>query len=365
MSEFLKHPVFEGLSAESLALLSPDMVHYFRSGEEILRKGDTDRTCIAILEGHVQVFSGQTFLAFRNAGEVLGEQAIIDNTRRSATAIAQGMVKVLIVPAPVVGCLMNDLAFVLNLARSVSAKLREATSVRAVRFKNEERLFGEFGAHVSPALASRLLAQGKSYGDARFEDVTLLYTDIRSFTDKSSKMMPEQIGIELSLYLSEMVAILFRHGAFVDKFIGDAILAVWGIMPDDGNLASKALDCAIEMTEHVARLRFGGDPIRIGVGLSAGRVFVGNVGSDQKRQFTVLGSPVNLSARLEGETKKLAAPIAIGSHFYEQLPAERRSQLAKHPNREIKGLGDQTIYSWSPDRGESDRAAMSAKGASL
>src|ERR1700683_2408431 len=82
VSEVFNHPVFEGLSAESLALLSPDMARYFRSGDHIIRESETNRSCIAILEGEVQIFAQGTFLASRRVGEVLGEQAIIDGSAR-------------------------------------------------------------------------------------------------------------------------------------------------------------------------------------------------------------------------------------------------------------------------------------------
>jgi hypothetical protein len=112
VDELLKHPLFQDVSAESLALLSPYMEHYFRTGDQILRESDSDRSCIAILEGEVQLFAQGTFLTSRSAGELLGEQAIIDDTKRSATVTAQGMVRLLIVPAHVVDSLMNGLAFV-------------------------------------------------------------------------------------------------------------------------------------------------------------------------------------------------------------------------------------------------------------
>jgi len=250
---------------------------------------------------------------------------------------------------------MGDPIFVGNLAKIVSQKLRAATSMRAVRYRNEERLFGEFSAHVSPELASRLLAQGASYGAPRFEDVVLLMTDVRSFTETCERMTPAEIASQLSSYLDRMVDILYRHGAFVDKFIGDAILAVWGLTPHDGNLADRALVCAEEMLAASSAMSFGGQPVRIGVGLNAGRVFAGNVGSDRKRQFTVLGAPVNLVARLESETKQLAAGIVVGTDFYNALTAEKRAVFEKHGDRQIRGFGRQTVYGWSPQSVEAAR----------
>jgi len=348
MTDFAAIPLFHNTAHESRRLLSEDMVRFFRNGEHILTEGKDGGDLLVLLDGEANVFSDGTFLVCRKSGDVIGEQAVLDGTVRSATVIAQGMVRTLLVPAHVVSQLMGDPIFVGNLAKMVSQKLRTATSARAVRYRNEERLFGEFSAHVSPELASRLLAEGVSYGAPRFEDVVLLMTDVRSFTETCDRMMPSEIANQLSSYLDRMVDILYRHGAFVDKFIGDAILAVWGLTPHASNLADRALACAEEMLTVSSAMSFGGQPIRIGIGLNAGRVFAGNVGSDRKRQYTVLGGPVNLVARLESETKQLATSMVIGTDFYDALPAEKRALFKMHSDRQIKGFGKQTVYGWSP-----------------
>jgi adenylate cyclase len=95
-------------------------------------------------------------------------------------------------------------------------------------------------------------------------------------------------------------------------------------------------------------MRFGGVPISIGVGLNAGQVFIGNIGSAGKRQFTVLGSPVNLAARFEGETKSLGAPIVVGQDFFARLPPGHQTLLVPHENRPIKGADPQTVYAYTP-----------------
>ncbi len=84
-------------------------------------------------------------------------------------------------------------------------------------------------------------------------------------------------------------------------------------------------------------IEIGGRPISIGVGLNAGQVFIGNVGGEEKRQFTVLGTPVNRAARFESETKSLDAPIVMGQAFYERLLPDLQHCLMKHENRLIKG----------------------------
>jgi len=347
MTDFANLRVFRNVSQECVQLLSDDMVRFFRDGDVILREEVDGGELVVLLDGEANIFCQGIFLVCRKTGDLIGEQAVVEGSVRSATVVARGMVRTLLIPPHVVGKLMGDAAFVGNVAEGLSAKLRAATSMRAIRYRNEERLFGEFSAHVSPELASRLLATGASYGAPRFQNVALLMSDVRSFTESCGRMTPAEIASEISAFLDCMVEILYRHGAFVDKFIGDAILAVWGLTPHDGNLAAHALVCAEEMLSVSSRMYFGGQPIRIGIGLNSGSVFAGNVGSDRKRQFTVLGPPVNLVARLESETKQIGRDVVAGNHFYSDLPAEKREEFEKYEDRPIKGFGLQTVYAWS------------------
>ena len=347
MTDFVNLRVFRNVRRECVQLLSEDMVRFFRDGDVIFREELDGGELVVLLDGEANIFREGIFLVCRKAGDLIGEQAVVEGSVRSATVVARGMTRTLLIPPHIVGKLMEDPAFVRNVAEGLSAKLRAATSIRAVRYRNEERLFGEFSAHVSPELASRLLARGASYGAPRFENVVVLMSDVRSFTESCGRMTPAEIAEEISAFLDGMVEILYRHGAFVDKFIGDAILAVWGLTPHDGNLAARALACAEEMLSVSSRMNFGGRPIRIGIGLNSGSVFAGNVGSDRKRQFTVLGPPVNLVARLESETKQLERDVVAGNQFYSELPVEKRKEFEKYEDRPIKGFGPQTVYAWS------------------
>jgi class 3 adenylate cyclase len=125
-------------------------------------------------------------------------------------------------------------------------------------------------------------------------------------------------------------------------------MAVWGFAPSDGDLPLQAFACAQEMVRMAADLCFGGQPITIGVGLNAGEVFIGNVGGEGKRQVTVLGTPVNLAARYESESKALNAPIVVGQAFYDRLPADAQRLFTAHENRLIKGAEAQTLYTYRP-----------------
>lgn len=345
-------PLFAGLSPMTLRAVNPAMLKHFKHGETIFRHGDDEKYLVVLLEGQVCIYRGGVFLASRTAPTVVGEQAFIDETDRSATLVGQGVVKALVLPEAIANELMRDGIFIQNLLRIVSFKLREATEERERHYRREELLFSEFKAHASDEMVDSLLATGLDYGSPRFiDDAVILFSDIRDFTTRSAGMSPVDMAEQLSPYLSEIVDIIHRHGGLVDKFIGDAVMAVWGYTAADQK-AENAFKCAREMVRVAASMSFGGQPIRIGVGLNAGKVFSGNVGSQAKKQFTVLGSPVNLAARFESKSKDLEAPVVVGSDFYSALPSEIQLLLKRHADQDIRGDGHQTLYTFDPEADE-------------
>lgn len=347
-------PLFAGLSPTTLRAVNPGMLKHFKHGETIFRHGDDEKYLVVLLEGQACIYRGGVFLACRTAPTVVGEQAFIDETDRSATLVAQGFVKAFVLPEGIAKDLMVDNLFVRNLLRIVSCKLREATEERERHYRREGLLFSEFKAHASDAMVDSLLATGVDYGSPRFiEDAVILISDIRDFTTRSASMSPEEIAEQLSSYLSEIVDIIHRHGGLVDKFVGDAVIAVWGYSASDRK-AEDAFECAKEMVRAAARMQFGGEPILIGVGLNAGEVFSGNVGSESKKQFTVLGTPVNLAARFESKAKELKSPIVMGGAFYNELPTGIQGLFTAHHEQEIKGDGPQTLYTFDPVRDEEE-----------
>lgn len=347
-----KIKLFDQVSPAALRLLGANMVKHFQHGETIFRHGDDERQLVVLLEGQACVYRGGVFLTCRSAPAVVGEQAFIDETARSATLVAQGFVKALVLPERITQELMVDNSFLRNLLRIVSCKLRQATEEREHHYCREDLLFSEFKAHASEEMVDSLLATGVDYGSPRFiKDAVILFSDIRNFTTLSADMSPDEIAEELSSYLSEIVDITHHHGGLVDKFIGDAVMAVWGYTAADRK-PEDAFKCAKEMVRVAASMRFGGQPIRIGVGLNAGKVFSGNVGSQAKKQFTVLGRPVNLAARFESKAKELQAPIVVGSDLYHALPSEIQLLLTPHPEQDIRGDGHQTLYTFDPEMDE-------------
>lgn len=343
---------FNNVPDKYLELITPQMMHTYYDGDVIFREQADSHDLLVLTYGQVCIYSGDTFLVCRQAPAIVGEQALIDQTNLSATIKAQGLVNALIIPAQISERLLESFDFSRNLLKALSAKLRQSTEDRAIHYKNEKLLFGEFRAHVSPEVTNKLLATGIDYGAPRFiENAVILLSDIRSFTDLSAVMTPEEIADQLSHYLGEIVDVIHYHGGVVDKFIGDAVLAFWGFTEGEDH-EKRAFDCAVEMVKTAALRQFGGRYISIGVGLNKGKVFVGNVGSDGKRQFTILGTPVNLVARYEGKSKELGSPIVIGETLYNSFSAEVQASLTTHPEQFIKGAEKQTLYTYQPPENE-------------
>ena len=353
--------LFQGIDAQLLAEIGPALrLQVYGAGDRLFGQADEPDDLIIVLNGHVRISardraipSDDTFIVSRGPGDVIGEQAFIENTRRTAAATAQDTVRVLLVQRPAVERLLNDAAFLRNLLSVVSRKLSEATDARAFRYRNEALLFGEFRAHVSPEVEQELLRRGGDYGKPRRQNVVVMFSDIRNFTGTSAIVEPLALARELSTYLDHVVQVIHKHGGMVDKFIGDAVMAFWGdTLPENTDAAERALACAWEMVETAGKYSFGSTPIAIGIGLEAGEVFVGNVGGEGKRQFTVLGSAVNLASRYEVQTKGLRVPIVIGSALYTQLPESWREKLVAYVRdiyvRDIKGAGFRTLYGFGP-----------------
>jgi class 3 adenylate cyclase len=339
-------PLFHGVEDAAFGVAG-DWVLYFRDGQKIFAQGEPAESMIVILRGEVQVLSRDMSMVTRRQSDVVGEQGFLSpSASRTADAFARGTVEVLRIPGAVVRRLLEtNLQFNRNLLQIVSGKLADATSDRAFRYQNEHRLIAAFDAHLSPEITARLLRSGEEYGKPRLIDGVVLFADIRGFTTTSMALPPDQLASELGGYLDEMVKVLLEHGAYVDKFIGDAVMGVWGFPFTENRQASDALACARKMVEKAREKRINGEPVQIGVGLSAGTIFCGNVGSDLKRQFTVLGHDVNLAARCESACKDLNASIVLSEAVYDRLLDTERSELTLHPTVPIKGVGDLRLYS--------------------
>ncbi|MFL6529074.1 MAG: CHASE2 domain-containing protein [Chthoniobacterales bacterium] len=147
---------------------------------------------------------------------------------------------------------------------------------------------------------------------------TILFSDIRGYTSVSAKTDPQALVFQLNEYLSAMVECVFRYGGTLDKFIGDAVMAVWGNVQSEGvaNDAANAVRAGLAMRDELARLnadwrKRGMNELRIGIAVNQGDVVVGNVGSPRRMEFTVIGDAVNVSWRLQELTKQVDTEIVV------------------------------------------------------
>jgi len=186
----------------------------------------------------------------------------------------------------------------------------QSTTMRFVIDERQKRLYkNALGLYLSPQLANQVSEKPELLSlKGAEEDLTVLFSDIRGFTTISESMEAEALTEFLHEYFSPMTDIVFDKDGTLDKYIGDAIMAFWGAPLPQENHAALATEASLLMLEKLDELREGwlerGLPsVQIGIGLNSGLMRVGNMGSDRRLSYTLIGDNVNLGARLEGLTK--------------------------------------------------------------
>ena len=193
-----------------------------------------------------------------------------------------------------------------------------------VENRARKRIRGQFSRFVAPAVVNQIVSNQESpkLGGER-KHVTVLFSDIVSFTTMSEEMEPEQMVSMLNRYFTLMVDVIFKHEGTINKFIGDAIMAVFGAPITQEDSEERAVLAAIDMAEALEKFnedqrKRGEREFGTGIGINSGPVVVGNVGSERQMEYTVIGDTVNLSARLEGLTRKYGQ-IVISDNVYQKV----------------------------------------------
>ena len=213
----------------------------------------------------------------------------------------------------------------------------KTTKLKLAETEAANRLTRLFEKFVPKGFLERIAPEGLEslrFGTAESDEATILFSDIRSFTDLSEPLSPQELMDFLNDYLKMMnMSIMVNHG-FVDKFIGDAVMAIFDRTEQSSNDARNALNAGMGMlqvlgTMNQKRKRQGQIPISIGIGIHTGPVVFGTLGFEERMDSTVLGDAVNLASRLESLTKYYEASLLFSDQTFEALGDEKENLLIR------------------------------------
>ncbi len=211
--------------------------------------------------------------------------------------------------------------FELDRVQYLPSSIREIDTL-ALAVERMSRGLGSFRKYLPTVLVRTLLDQGiVAEPNGQRRTLTVLFMDLEGFTAASERMGHRIVPV-LSDYLGTMSHIIHAHGGTIDKYIGDAIMAFWGAPQHNDEHAADACRAALACVEAMAKLRAdweaqGKPGMRLRIGINTGRVVVGNIGSDERLNYTVIGDPVNLASRLEGVNKTFGTELIVGQHTWE------------------------------------------------
>lgn len=218
---------------------------------------------------------------------------------------------------------LNDLEITIQKTLTEIGERREIERQRAAA----ERARHNLSRYFSPNIVDMLAAQDEPLGAVRRENVAVLFADIVGFTRMAEAMPPEAVVTMLRVFHERMTEQIFRCGGTVDKYIGDAIVAVFGVPTPSENDAANALTCADLMLKALdqwngERTAASEAPLAIGIGLNYGLAVLGDVGSAHSMAFTVIGDTVNTASRLQSLTRTLETSFVVGQPLLDALGAE-------------------------------------------
>lgn len=190
--------------------------------------------------------------------------------------------------------------------------------------RNRKKISSIFGQYVPPHLVEQMNRDPEHYhtrGETR--ELTVLFADIIGFTTISEKLSANELKDLLNRFFTPMTRIIFTHKGTIDKYVGDMIMAFWGAPVVDDRHASHSLDAAMDMLKEVKQLQqsfeqTGYPPVQIGIGVNTGMMNVGDMGSEFRRAYTVLGDAVNLASRLEGLTRYYGVDLVTSEYTKQQ-----------------------------------------------
>lgn len=221
-----------------------------------------------------------------------------------------------------------------------------------------EKIREAFGRFVSPEVADEFISKYIETGKeaklgGKKKDLTILYCDLRNFTPLAETLDPEELANLLNQYFSLMVEPVRKNGGIVDKFIGDALMAVFGLVESSGSAPTSAVAAAIDMRKKLTEfneilISKGLNPLNNGIGIHRGEVVAGYMGSNDRLEFTVIGKNVNLAARLESKAKAPFPPILFTREVADSIASVYGTRLIS--TEPLKGVAKPVeLFSLEPE----------------
>jgi adenylate cyclase len=187
-----------------------------------------------------------------------------------------------------------------------------------VESRAKRQITGRFGQYVPPELVDEMAQNPDKFSmDGESREMSVLFSDVRGFTTISEGLDPKELSQLMNEFLTPLTRVLYRYRGTIDKYMGDCIMAFWGAPLNDPQHARNAVLAGLEMQAAMDALQpqfraRGWPELHIGVGVNSGRMSVGNMGSDVRVAYTVMGGAVNLASRLEGLTKEYGVSMIVG-----------------------------------------------------
>ena len=319
-------------------LLRQRFRHQIRAGEFVFRFAEHGEAALAalaaepdidllLLDINMPVMDGLTLLGELRARNSPARAIIVSaygDMANIRTAMNRGAFDFVTKPVD-----LNDLDVTIRKTLDDIGRLRELERRRAAA----ERARANLARYFSPNLVDLLAGRDEPLGPVRRETVAVLFADLVGFTRMAERMPPEAVVAMLRQFHSRMTAEIFACGGTVEKYIGDAILAVFGLPVAGAEDAANALNCADRMLAALARWnreRAERDelPLAIGIGLNYGPAVVGDIGAEQSLSFAVIGDTVNTASRLQGLTRSLQAPLVAGDALVAAAKAVRAAEAS-------------------------------------
>lgn len=301
-----------------------DLVFRFaRHGEEALEvlAGEPDVELL-LLDINMPVMDGLSLLTELRARQSPARAIIVSaygDMANIRTAMNRGAFDFVTKPVD-----LNDLEVTIDKTLQTIAEMRELDRQRA----EAERARSNLSRYFSPNIVDLLAEQDEPLGPVRRQNVAVMFVDIVGFTRMAEDMPPEGVVGLLREFHDRMASCIFDCGGTIEKYIGDAIFAVFGLPAPSPHDALNALRCSARMLEELAawnavRRERGDDPLAIGIGLNYGSAVLGDVGSEHSLSFTVIGDTVNVASRLQSLTRTLGRPLVVADAVLTQIAGGR------------------------------------------